>query len=141
MSPSRTPKGEPFSVRFARPTDLAVEEEARRQRRSKSAVVEALTEEAMRTRRFPGIAFRGDDAQRRPWVIGTALDVWEICHVVDDFESIDDLTGDTRLSPRHVRIALAYRERYPDEIVEAITANTRPVEEWRELYPFVQTAT
>lgn len=140
MGRRRSPKGEPFSVRFAASTDLAVEEEARRQRRSKSAVVEALTEEAMRTRRFPGIAFRGDDAQRRPWVIGTALDVWEICHVVEDFESIDELIADTHLSRRHVQIALAYRERYPDEIDEAIAENRRPLEDWRELYPFVQTA-
>ena len=33
-------------------------------------LVEALTEEAMRTRRFPGIGFRGEDARRRPWVRG-----------------------------------------------------------------------
>ncbi len=34
-----------------------------------------LAEEAMKTRFFPGIAFRGVDWDRRPWVIGTALDV------------------------------------------------------------------
>jgi uncharacterized protein (DUF433 family) len=136
----KTPKGEPFSVRFSGPTDRAVEEEARRQRRSKSAVVEALTEEAMRVRRFPGIAFRGGDAQRRPWVIGTGLDVWEVCQMADDFESVEALVADTQLTPRHVLLARAYRERYPDEIDEAIAENSRPLEEWRELYPFVQTA-
>jgi len=52
-------KGEPFSVRFSLSTDRFVEAEARRTRRSKSAVVEALTEEAARMRRFPGIGFRG----------------------------------------------------------------------------------
>jgi hypothetical protein len=50
-------KGEPFSVRFSLPTDHLVEDEARRTRRSKSAIVETLTEEAVRTRRFAGIGF------------------------------------------------------------------------------------
>lgn len=132
-------KGEPFSVRFARPTDLAVEAEARRVQRSKSAIVEALTEEAMRTRRFPGIAFRGEDAGRRPWVIGTGLDIWEICQMAEEFDSIAGLVSDTQLSERQVRLALAYRDNYPEEIAQAIAENSRPVSEWSDLYPFVRT--
>jgi len=137
-SGSRETKGEPFSVRFTRATDAAVAAEARRVRRSKSAVVEALAEEAMRTRRFPGIGFRGEDAGRRPWVIGTGLDVWEICHMADDFGSVGDLVADTQLAENQVRLALAFREHYPDEIEQAIAENSRPVEEWRELFPFVR---
>jgi hypothetical protein len=34
---------------------------------------------------------------------------------------------------------LAYREEYPEEIEEAIGENRRPLEEWQQLYPFVQT--
>jgi uncharacterized protein (DUF433 family) len=139
MARSRTRKGEPFSVRFSEPTDRAVEDEARRSRRSKGAIVEALTEEAMRTRRFPGIAFRGEDARRRPWVIGTGLDVWEICQLVDDYGSTEELVADTQLAERHVALARAYRERYPEEIDEAIAENRRSADEWRELYPFVRT--
>jgi uncharacterized protein (DUF433 family) len=134
----RQTKGEPFSVRFSGATDLAVTDEARRSRRSKSAVVEALAEEAMRTRRFPGIAFRGEDALRRPWVIGTGLDVWEICQLAEELDPAE-LLADMRLTEHQVRLALAYRERYPDEISEAISENRRPLEEWRELYPFVRT--
>jgi uncharacterized protein (DUF433 family) len=133
-----TRKGEPFSVRFAAATDRAVAEEARRLQRSKSAVVEALTEEAMRTRRFPGIAFRDEDVRRRPWVIGTGLDVWEICEMIDEAGSTDELIADTQLTEQHVHLALAYREHYPDEIEQAINENRRPVEEWYELYPFVR---
>jgi uncharacterized protein (DUF433 family) len=136
--PSRELKGDPFSVRFTRSTDAAVAAEARRVRRSKSAVVEALAEEAMRTRSFPGIGFRGEDAGRRPWVIGSGLDVWEICHMAEDFGSVDELAADSHLSERQVRLALAYRERYPDEIERAIEENSRPVDEWRELFPFVR---
>ena len=138
-SARKTKKGEPFSVRFALATDRAVEDEARRVRRSKSVVVEALAEESMRTRRFPGIAFRGEDATRRPWVIGSGLDIWEICQMTDEFESVEEVVADTQLTDRQVRLALAYRDRYPEEIEEAICENVRPLEEWQELYPFVLT--
>ena len=90
-SSQRARKGEPFSVRFSLPTDHLVEDEARRTRRSKSAIVEALTEEAARTRRFPGVGFRGEDAARRPWVIGSGLDVWEIVQMLEDFGSLESL--------------------------------------------------
>src|ERR1700730_192003 len=91
--PSQTRKGEPFSVRFTLATDRTVQEEATRTRRSKSAVVEALTEEAVRTRRFAGLGFRGEDAARRPWVIGSGLDVWEIVQMLEDFGSLEPGVG------------------------------------------------
>jgi hypothetical protein len=141
MSPrkqERDRKGEPFSVRFTASTDRTVAEEARRTRRSKSAVVEALTEEAVRTRRFPGIGFRGDDARRRPWLIGTGLDIWEIAQLFEDFGSLERLIDNTQLSERQVRLALAYRDAYPDEIAAAIAENRRSSAEWRELYPFIE---
>src|SRR6266516_6571943 len=130
-SGQRAKKGEPFSVRFRASTDSAVEAEARRVRRSKSAVVEALTEEAMRMRRYAGIAFRGEDAGRRPWVIGTGLDVWEIIEMLEDFGgSIEALVKDYDfLTDRHVRVATAYHSAYPDEIDEAIAENRLPPEE------------
>jgi len=134
----RARKGEPFSVRFSLPTDHLVEDEARRTRRSKSAIVEALTEEAVRTRRFAGIAFRGEDAARRPWVIGSGLDVWEIIQMLEDFGSIESLAEETQLSERQAHLAVAYRDSYPDEIAEAIAENRRTAEQWRELYPFIQ---
>jgi uncharacterized protein (DUF433 family) len=138
---SKVRKGEPFSVRFTLPTDRVVAEEARRTHRSKSTVVELLAEEAVRTRRFAGIGFRGEDASRRPWVIGSGLDVWEIVQMVEDFGSIDSLVAETRLTERQVRLALAYRESYPDEVAEAIAQNRRAPEEWHELYPFIELST
>jgi hypothetical protein len=137
-SPERDRKGDPFSVRFTTSTDRMVEAEARRTRRSKSAVVEALTEEAVRTRRFPGIAFRGDDARRRPWIIGTGLDIWETVQMFEDFGSLEALVENTQLSERQVRLALAYRDAYPEEIAAAIAENRRSSDEWHELYPFIE---
>lgn len=136
----RSQKGDPFSVRLTLSTDRMVEAEARRTRRSKSAIVEALTEEAARTRRFAGIGFRGDDARRRPWVIGSGLDVWEIVQMVDDYGSVEQIVADTQLTERQVALALAYRDSYPDEIAEAIADNRRSEDEWRQLFPFVRSA-
>jgi uncharacterized protein (DUF433 family) len=135
----RSRKGEPFSVRFPLTTDEAVAEEARRTGRSKGAVVAELTEEAFRTRRFPGIAFRGDSHRRRPWVIGTGLDVWEIVQMLEDFGSLEQLVAHSHLDERQVRLATAYRDRHPEEIESAISENRLSVEEWRERFPFVVT--
>jgi hypothetical protein len=131
-------KGQPFSVRLEENTEKLVEAEARRTRRSKSAVVEAFTEEAARTRRFPGMAFRGDDARRRAWVIGSGLDVWEIVQMVDEFGSPDKLVAGTQLSSAQVRLAVAYRDAYPAEVDDAIADNRRPLEELRTLFPFIE---
>ena len=136
----RPRKGEPFSVRLTLTTDQTVEDEARRTRRSKSAVVEALAEEAARTRRFPGLAFRGDDARRRPWIIGSGLDVWEAIQMLEDLGSIEPLVEQTQLTEHQVRLAAAYRDAYPEEIADAIADNRRPAAAWRELYPFVHFA-
>lgn len=132
-------KGQPFSVRLQEETERLVEAEARRTRRSKS-VVEAFTEEAARARRFPGIAFRGDDARRRTWVIGSGLDVWEVIQMLEDFGSPEALVADTQVSPPQVRLTVAYRDAYPDEIDEAIAQNRRPLAEVGVLYPFVVVA-
>jgi uncharacterized protein (DUF433 family) len=130
-------KGQPFSVRLEDATGRVVEAEARRTRRSKSSVVEAFVEETARTRRFPGVAFRGDDARRRAWVIGSGLDVWEIMHMLEDFGSPDRLVADTNVSLAQARLAVAYRDAYPDEIDEAIADNRRPLDELQALFPFI----
>jgi len=132
--------GEPISIRLSRATDQLVAAEARRTRRSKSAVVSAFTEETARTRRFPGIGFRGDDAARRAWVIGSGLDVWEIAQMVEDFGSMERLLAETHLTERQIRLALAYRDAYPDEIGDAIAENRRPADELTLLYPFIEAA-
>lgn len=132
-------KGRPFSIRLSRSTDLLVEAESARTRRSKSAVVESLTEEAARMRRFPGIAFRGDDAGRRPWIVGTGLDVWELNHMIEDFPSSAALIdGFPHITERHIQLALAYRQEFPAEIDQAIAENRRSAEELAALYPFVR---
>jgi uncharacterized protein (DUF433 family) len=133
-------KGQPFNVRLQEETERLIEAEARRTRRTKSAVVEAFTEETARTRRFPGIAFRGDDAQRRPWVIGSGLDVWEIIQMLEDFGSPEALVAESQVVLAQVRLAMAYRDSYADEIAEAIVENKRPITDVAVLFPFIAVA-
>ncbi len=130
-------KGEPFSIRLTLATEQFVEAEARRTKRPKGAIVEALTEEAARARRFPGIAFRGEDVAREAWVVGSGLDVWEILEMLGDHGSAEHLSAETHLTNRQVALAEAYRESYPDEIDEAIAENRRSLDDLRQLFPFV----
>jgi hypothetical protein len=126
-------------MRLSDVTDQLVSEEAKRTRRTKGAVVEALAEEALRTRRFPGIAFRGSDWDRRPWVIGTALDVWEITAASRSYDTATEMASATDLTEPQVRLALAYYSEFPEEVDAAITDNERPLAELQHQYPTIDT--
>jgi len=133
------PKSQPLSVRLAAPAYTFVKEEAERTRRAKGAVVEDLLEEAIRVRLFPGIGFKGQDPDRRAWVVGTGLDVSDVIRMLEDFGSPERLAAETHLEPRHVRLAVAYHERFPDEIDRHLKSNRLPLEELQERYPFAET--
>ncbi len=134
-------KSKPFSIRLSTLTDELITREARRTRRSKGAVVEMLAEEALRTWRFPGIAFRGADWNRRPWVIGTALDVWEIVAASRRFDSPKAMAASTDLDEGQIRLALAYYEEFPDEIDAAIRESEAPLSRLQREYPTIATIT
>ena len=132
-------KAAPFSMRLSDVTDQLVSEEAKRTRRTKGAVVEALAEEALRTRRFPGIAFRGSDWSRRPWVIGTALDVWEIVAASGSYRAPGEMAAATDLTEPQIRLALAYYAEFPDEIDATTAESVRPLAELQRQYPTIDT--
>jgi hypothetical protein len=138
MRRRNAPKTQPFSVRLGPAANVLVTEEARRVGRSRSAVVEELAEEAAKMRLFPGIGYRG--RPRRAWVIGSGLDIWELVEVLRSYEgNAEKLRASHPLvSDRHLRLARAYTERFPDEIEGLLEANRRPLEELRALYPFLE---
>jgi hypothetical protein len=131
------PKTTPFSIRLGPAANLLVAEEARRAGRSRSAVVQELAEEAAKARLFPGIGYRG--RPRRAWVIGSGLDVWELIDLLRSYEGDEEKLRESHplVSDRHVRVARAYAERFPDEIADFLDANRRPLDELRALYPFL----
>lgn len=130
-------KSSPVSVRISKRLETLVDQEARRTGRSRSAVLEALADEALRMRLFPGIAFRGADWERRAWVIGTAVDVWQIVDAYCDVGSVERMATGGAASERQIRLALAYYERFPEEIDAAIADNRRPLEQLRDEHPFI----
>jgi uncharacterized protein (DUF433 family) len=131
-------KTQPFSIRLGAQANLLVADEVRRSGHSRSVVVEELTEEAAKTRLFPGIAFRG--RPRRAWVIGSGLDVWEVVELLRSYDGDDEsLRADHPLvSDSHLRLARAYAASFPTEIEMLIQENHRPLDALHELYPFLQ---
>jgi len=129
-------KGQPFTVRLTPSTEDWIDREARRGKRTKSAVLEELLDEAIHARRFPGIAFRGPAHSRRAWLVGTALDVWEI---IEAYQAVGEarLVAEGDLSAAQVHLAVSYYRTYPDEIDEAVSENGRAEGEWHALYPSV----
>lgn len=130
-------KSAPFSMRLSKRMEALVDLEARRTGRSRGAIVEALAEEALRMRLFPGIAFKGTDWERRAWVIGSALDVWQVVDAFRDVGSVERMAEGGAVDERQIRLALSYRERFPEEIDAAIAENRRTIEELTEEFPFI----
>jgi hypothetical protein len=134
-------RNDPFTVRLSPRIEARIEQIARATKRSKGAVLEELADEAERTRRFPGIAFRGPDWSRRPWVLGSSLDVWEMVQAWKDWsEDSTRLLKDSELSERQLNLALAYYREFKDEVDEAIAANRRSLDELASEYPFIESA-
>ncbi len=130
-------KSAPFSMRLSKRVEVLVDQEARRTGRSRGAIVEALAEEALRMRLFPGVAFRGTDWERRAWVIGTALDVWQIVDAHRDIGSVESMAAGGSANARQIRLALGYYKLFPEEVDAAIAENRRPIEQLEEEFPFI----
>ncbi len=97
-------------MRLSKRMEALVDREAQRTGRSRGAIVEALADEALRMRLFPGIAFRGVDWERRAWVIGTALDVWQIVDAHRDIGSIEHMAAGGSANERQIQLVLDYYE-------------------------------
>ena len=118
------PKSKPFTIRLSEEVEGWLERENRRTRLPKSALLEILAEESIRTRRFPDIGFRGPEHSRRPWLIGTGLDVWEIMDLYEG-KGRERLLSEHNVSERQLDLAHSYYEVYPREIDEALEENAR----------------
>jgi uncharacterized protein (DUF433 family) len=131
-------KAQPFSIRLRTEDDRFVADEARRLKRPRGAIVEEYATEAITTRRYPGIGFRGDDYRRRAWLIGTGLDVWEIVALTRDFGDERELASGYGLTLGQIRIALAYYDEFTDEIDALIARGRRSEQELLTRYPFIE---
>ncbi len=135
----RLPKGKPFTVRLRTEDDRFIKDEARRLNRSRGTIAEGYASEAIRTRRFQGIAFRGGDDGRRAWVIGTGLDVWEIVALARQLGTEAELSAEYELGSGQIKVALDYQREFQQEIDELIARGCRSEEQLRSDYPFLKT--
>jgi uncharacterized protein (DUF433 family) len=124
-------------MRLSKQMEALVDREAKRTGRSRGAIVEALADEALRMRLFPGVAFRGVDWERRAWVIGTAQDVWQIVDAHRDIGSVEEMAEGGSVNERQIRLALDYYAMFPKEIDAAIAENRRPIAQLEEEFPFI----
>src|ERR1700691_2318391 len=130
-------KSAPFSMRLSKRMETLIDREAKRTGRSKGAIVEALADEALRMRLFPGIGFKGTDWDRRAWMMGTGLDVWQVVDVYNDVGSVERMVEGLSIDQRQIQLALDYYKMFPEEIDAAIAENRRPIEQLEEEYPSI----
>jgi uncharacterized protein (DUF433 family) len=104
----------------------AVVDEAQRIREPVSCAIRGLLEEAIRSRRFPGVVFRETPFGSRPCVAGTDLDIWEVVDLLQQHGSASALTKHVpQLSAMAIGNAQAYAHAYPDEV-----AGLREMHRW-----------
>jgi uncharacterized protein (DUF433 family) len=130
-------KSAPFSMRLSKRMETLIDREAKRTGRSKGAIVEALADEALRMRLFPGIGFMGRDWDRRAWVMGTGLDVWQVVDIYKDVGSVERMVESWSINERQIQLALDYYKMFPEEIDAIIADNKRPIEQLEEEYPSI----
>src|SRR5215211_2231347 len=122
-----------------RPSQRALErlrERARLLGQNHTSLAERYLEEGVLMDEHPDIHFIDGAMGRRPAVIGTGLDVWEIVEVVKDNDgSIEETAGYLEVDPRFVDAAVRYygsnREEIDDWIARARELAEREEAKWR----------
>jgi hypothetical protein len=115
--------------------DAYLSQSARQLRRSKNEIAAQMLEESRRLRLFPGIGFRGTDWARRPYLVSAGLDVWEAVSILRDYDDADAVERDTPIRRADIELAEAYARRFPDEIEDAIAANSVGIDALAAQYP------
>jgi hypothetical protein len=132
-------KAQPFSFRPSKRLDERLNSLAARTGLSKTAILENLADEAERTRRYPGIAFRGPDLARRAWLLGTSLDVWQVIGELRNFgDDAGRMASETEVPLRQIELAKAYYREFREEIDRNLALNDRSLDELAREYPFIQ---
>jgi uncharacterized protein (DUF433 family) len=122
----------PLSFRVRTETSDRLERHAKELGETQTALVERYVEEGLRMDDHPLISFRTGSGGRRPALIATRLDVWQVIETVRQNENSVDVTADYLGIPlEHVRACLRYYADFQDEI-DTWTARARAIEEREE---------
>jgi uncharacterized protein (DUF433 family) len=125
-----------LSMRPSTRTLERLRERARLLGEKHTTLAERYLEEGVIMDEHPNIHFVDGALGRRPAVLGSGLDVWEIAAVAkDNGGSVADTASYLELDPRLVETALRYYGSYRDEIDDWIervrTLNEREESTWR----------
>jgi len=102
---------------------------------SATALLERLIVEGVRALDHPGIVFRGPDRNRRA-ALAAGPDVWEVVSRLRELDGPEErrirvLSDESGVHPRLIRVALNYAAEHSDEIRSAIERNEQAVERAR----------
>jgi len=109
----------PLAFRVRPETADALKERAQELGGTQTELVERYIEEGIRRDRHPLITFREGAAGRRPALVGTRLDVWQVIETVRQNDNSVEETAEYLERPPHwIRACVAYYADYQDEIDE-----------------------
>lgn len=131
----------PVSLRIPEEVRAIIEDTAKRTKRDFSSVANEMLEEAVKSRRVPGIIFVDGINGRVARVAGTGLEVWEIARDYHDLGANWERlrTAYHWLQEPQLRSALAYAEAYPEEVEARIRRDEqRAPEDFWAAYPFTR---
>jgi uncharacterized protein (DUF433 family) len=102
---------------------------------TRTALAERLLDEGLRRLRHPRIDFVDGPAGRRPFVVGTGLDVWEVVATLRaNAGSVGESADYLGVPPALVEAAARYHAEFADEIDRWIDANEAVAEREEQLY-------
>jgi hypothetical protein len=102
---------------------------------SMTALVASVLEEGLKTRRFPGVAYRDGPAGRRAALVG-GPDVWEVIRAVGGASGKGDqrvqrVAEERGLPADRIRLAVDFYIAFPNEIDERILADDEAAQRLR----------
>jgi len=91
---------------------------------TRTALAEQYLEEGLRLVEHPGIRFVDGPSGRRPGIVGTGLDVWEVVETIRAHRgSVAGAAEYLEIPEARVRVAARYYAAFPVEIDDWITGN------------------
>jgi uncharacterized protein (DUF433 family) len=125
-----------LTLRVAEITVAEIDQRAHETGQTRNALAERYLSEGLRTDEHPLIYFRDGVLGRRPAVVGTRLDVWQVVETVRAHaNSVDEAADYLGMAVERVRAAFRYYAAYRDEVdafaTRVAAAAERAEEAWR----------
>lgn len=121
---------QPLSLRFADNTIERLGSRAERVQLKRRTLAQRYVEEGLRMDEHPLVRFVDGPAGRRPRLLGTGLDAWEVIATVRDNDNDMDRAAEyLELTMGQVQATVNYYGAYSEEIDAWIARNEREAEE------------